>query len=80
LFILLNYENSHNVIFFLTSSRTFNYEGFETWLNKAENSRIVNRIEYALFLDSLAGRNTLNLNVYNSNQETNTNLPETFKV
>jgi len=63
-------EVSYNVLFYLTSSKSFGYEGFQTWVNKAENSRVVGRIEYAIFLDSLASSNDLNLQIYNPEKDT----------
>ena len=62
----------------MTSSRTFNYEGLEIWLQKAENSRIVNKIEFAVFLDSLAQRDSLNLQLINADQ-TSDNLSNILK-
>lgn len=55
----------------MTSSRNFRYEGLEAWLQKAENSRIVNKIEFAIFLDSLAERDNLNLQLVNVDQNNN---------
>ena len=74
-----NKEVSYNVLFYLTSSKSFNYEGFQTWVSKAENSRIVSKIEYAIFLDSLASSNDLNLQIYNADKDTGS-LHESLKV
>lgn len=65
-----NREVSYNVLFYLTSSKSFGYEGFQTWASKAENSRVVSRIEYAIMLDSLASSNDLTLQIYNADKDT----------
>jgi len=44
-----------------------------TWLSKADNAKYVNRIEAAIFLDSLGSSHNLNLDVYNTD-----NLEQNF--
>jgi hypothetical protein len=58
----------------LTSSKAFKYEGLQTWLNKAETSKVVSRIEYALLLDSISSEKTLNLATFN--EDTNKDAVE----
>ena len=77
---LANLDFSYNVLFLLTSSRNFNYEGLGAWLQKAENSRIVNKIEFAIFLDSLAERDNLNLQLVNVDQSNNEAINNVLKV
>lgn len=49
-------------------------------MQKAENSRIVNKIEYAIFLDSLAERDNLNLQLVNVDQNNNEAINTVLKV
>ena len=65
------------MLFYLTGSKTFNHDGLNTWLNKPENSKYVNKIESVIYLDSL-GSEKLNINLFNT--EENFNTSEVFQV
>jgi len=61
-----NPKVKYNVLFYLTSASNFKYEGLQLWLNKAENAKIVGKIEYAIFLNSIASEQDLKLYLLNT--------------
>jgi len=63
-----NHKLKYNVLFYLTGSRTYDYEGLNIWMSRPENSKVVSRIETAIFLDSLGSNDTLNVNLYNTEE------------
>ena len=48
----------------MTSSKTSEYESLKSWLAKKKNSEYVQKIEYMLFLDSLANDEPIYLEIF----------------
>jgi hypothetical protein len=44
-------------------------ESVKNWLNRGENSKYANNIEYAFYLDSFSTSNSLFLQIFNSDIE-----------
>lgn len=61
----VNNNAKYNIIFYLTSAKSFNYEGLNIWLTKAENLRIVNKIEFALVLENLSTSKDFQVSIHN---------------
>lgn len=41
-------------MFYLTGGKHGGFEGLQTWLTKAESSKVVSKIDYAILLDDLS--------------------------
>jgi hypothetical protein len=63
-----NHKLKYNVLFYLSGGRTFNYEGLNIWLAKADYAKYVNKIEAAIFLESI-GTEPLYVDLYNTDSQ-----------
>ena len=52
------------MLYYLTPSRSFNFQSLEIWLSKSENARIVSKIDMALFVESMGSGDFLNFHIY----------------
>lgn len=66
---------NNNIIFYLTASKSNDYEGLKKWLASADHSIHSSAIEYILLLDSIGESNTLNLDYFYPSQERFENDP-----
>jgi len=66
-----NHKLKYNILFYLSGGRTFNYEGLNIWLSKADYAKYVNRIEAAIVLESI-GTEPLYTDLYNVNNPDST--------